>query len=315
MISKGPAIIASKAAARLSELSLIRPVRGLPNSRMASTTRVPPAPWRTAFLEQISQVASPELVLSTLEPAASSAPTSHLPRARYCIYRGLWASLPPNDRNPAQHNPPAYTSDLPTITTDARMEKVAHLFDSALGQSTPAKAAPGSQTSGGGGPLEAVYWFKDAGAQWRMKGRGWIVAPDIDGDGPGAKEVKGQLEKYMRPSGGEDAASKSSAEWSWARELTAHFGNVSPGMRGSFRNPNPGAKVQGDPEHGHELGQKVEDLEDKLARDNFRVLIIEPEEAERLDLEDPSKARRWRWTLVGGQDGKEPMWMEEELWP
>ena len=116
----------------------------------------------------------------------------------------------------------------------------------------------------------------------------------------------------MRP--GEEGSA--SGQWSWARELTAHFGNLSPGMRGSFRNPLPGSPVTGDdPGPERQLGQKVADVEDKLAREVFRVVVIEPEEVERLDLEDPSKARRWKWSLTEGEDGKALQWKEEELWP
>jgi len=66
------------------------------------------------------------------------------------------------------------------------------------------------------------------------------------------------------------------------------------------------------------LGQKVDDLHDPVARKNFRVVVIRPEEVEQLDLNDPSRARRWRFTFVGekGQaDGAIGEWKMEELWP
>ena len=59
------------------------------------------------------------------------------------------------------------------------------------------------------------------------------------------------------------------------------------------------------------LGQKVEDLRDEVARANFRVLVIRPEEVERLDLQDPANVTRTRWTAV--RDGE--AWEEVELWP
>ena len=277
---------------------------------MSSTTSAPPAPWRDSFLEHIAKLKTPEFVLSTLHASSASSSVPHLPRARYCIYRGLWASLPPNDRNPAPRNPATYASDLPTITTDARMDKTADLFATSPTHPTTDLATVRG-ASGGGGPLEAVYWIPDAGAQWRVRGAGWIVAPDIDGDGAGAVATRTAVGKYLRPAEGETAAG---AEWSWARELAAHFGNVSPGMRGSFRNPVPGSPVRGEPDREAQLGQKVADLEDARARENFRVLVIVPEEVERLDLEDPAKARRRRWTLRE-EGGKLGDWTEEELWP
>ena len=40
------------------------------------------------------------------------------------------------------------------------------------------------------------------------------------------------------------------------------------------------------------LGQKVTDLHDPIARWNFRVVIIRPDEVERVDISDPATARR-----------------------
>lgn len=53
----------------------------------------------------------------------------------------------------------------------------------------------------------------------------------------------------------------------------------------------------------------MEDLNDPVARKNFRVIVIKPEEVEQLDLSDPAKARRQQYTYVDGE------WKHEELWP
>ncbi len=70
------------------------------------------------------------------------------------------------------------------------------------------------------------------------------------------------------------------------------------------------------------IGQKVNDLYDEVARRNFRVIIIRPDEVEQVDLSDPDKARRWKFTYVGpngghtGQRGEDiEEWKKEELWP
>lgn len=55
------------------------------------------------------------------------------------------------------------------------------------------------------------------------------------------------------------------------------------------------------------------DLHDPIARANFRVVIIKPDEVEQLDLSDPMKARRWKYTFV--VDGDHGSWHTEELWP
>ena len=115
--------------------------------------------------------------------------------------------------------------------------------------------------------------------------------------------------------------------WSWAKEVTAHFGNLSPAMRGSFKNPPPGTPVSIPPSDKRlGLGQKVNDLDDEVARSNFSVVIIKPDEVEQVDLSDPDKARRWKFTYVGpitldghpgdGEDKDgEYYWKREELWP
>jgi len=66
------------------------------------------------------------------------------------------------------------------------------------------------------------------------------------------------------------------------------------------------------------LGQKVNDLNDEIARKNFRVIIIKPDEVEQLDLTNPEKARRWKFTYVGSGESQDDVlgeWTTEELWP
>ena len=84
---------------------------------------------------------------------------------------------------------------------------------------------------------------------------------------------------------------------------------------GSWKNPPPGTPKKGDPDPEHQLGQKVTDLDDPIARENFRVVIIRPDEVEQLDISDPATAMRIKYTFVeGGRDSK-GQWTTEELWP
>ena len=79
--------------------------------------------------------------------------------------------------------------------------------------------------------MEAAFWIKDTGTQWRIKGEAFVVGRDIDeGESSGVRTVKSEVGRRMRRTDGEG----SEKDWSWARELTAHFGNCSPGMRGKF---------------------------------------------------------------------------------
>lgn len=59
------------------------------------------------------------------------------------------------------------------------------------------------------------------------------------------------------------------------------------------------------------MGTKVDDLHHKVARKNFRVVVIRPQEVEQTDLSDPEKARRYLYTY--SQDTAE--WKTQELWP
>ncbi|KAF3345607.1 Protein YIP5 [Verticillium dahliae VDG2] len=113
----------------------------------------------------------------------------------------------------------------------------------------------------------------------------------------------------------------------FSREVTAHFGNLSPVMRGTFRNPPSGTPVAaGPPAEGEGLGQVVTDLEDEVARANFRVVVVVPDEVDRVDLSDPKRGRRWLYRRVGGGNDdaggdtvpgaiREGDWEKVEVWP
>lgn len=279
-------------------------------STMTSSTASAAAPWRATFLAHVDEMDAPNFILSTLHPipprpGPSDDRASQLqftPRARTVVYRGMWASLPANPKNTADRNPDVYESDMVTITTDARMEKVPELFGSAGTATSAAQSRPA-------GLVEAVFWMPKPMAQWRIRGHAVVVGPDIEDDG--GEPARGALTARMRGKTGD--ATTASSQWSWDRELTAHFGNLSPGMRGTFRNPPSGTRRDEKPGDEPKLGQKVDDLEDEIARLNFRVVAIIPEEVDQLDLSDPEDGRRWNYKYVGEESGGP--WITTELWP
>lgn len=151
----------------------------------------------------------------------------------------MWAEVPPNKHYEGPKNPRVYESELPTFTSDVRMEKVGQLFGSSAGHATKDEQTKGS---GGGGPVEAVFWVNVQGkdeegegegkkvmTQWRIKGEAFVVdGNDIEGtETSGVRTVKSEVGKRMRV-----VDSGKEGEWSWKREVTNHFGNMSPGMRG-----------------------------------------------------------------------------------
>lgn len=248
-----------------------------------------PAPWRDSFLKHVTSMKSPTFVLSTLHPVpADSAPSASLrvlPRARTCIYRGLFGELPKNKHNTAPRNPPTYESDLPTLTTDARMEKAGEVID------TAGKVCAGQ--TGGGGPCEAVFWVEEFQTQWRVRGTAWVLGPDVESEE--GKVTRDVLQERMRAT----QCASVHEPWSWGTEVTAHFGNLSPGMRGTFRGPPPGQPIAVPLEKGQELGQEVESLDDEEARKNFRVMVIVPDEVDQVDWSNQKKPQRWLYTYRG----------------
>ncbi|KAK3338408.1 hypothetical protein B0H65DRAFT_321965 [Neurospora tetraspora] len=310
-----------------------------PHNRQPSPST--PPPWLSPFLSHLTSLppSSRSFTLSTLHPlpptfSSTSTPTPFsstvpvLPRARTCIYRGLWAQLPASDKNPAELNPSVYESDLLTFTTDARMEKSAEIVDTA-----PAKEIEeGGGMTGGGGPVEAVFWIesvkdheypsnkkeKKVMTQWRIRGSAWLLGPDADSEG--AAKIREVLRQRMRRVPGKQKEDEEG--WSWSREVTAHFGNLSPVMRGTFKGPPPGQPVAFPPGKGEELGQEVEDLQDAVARKNFRVVVIVPTEVDQVDLSDARRPRRWLYLWRGNSyQSKEAggevegEWEKVEVWP
>ncbi|KUI62698.1 hypothetical protein VP1G_09813 [Cytospora mali] len=291
---------------------------------MASSTTTAAAPWRAQFLDHISKMDQPSFTFTSLHAVNNAS----VPRARTCVFRGLWASLPENPKNTAPRNPDIYTSDCLTLTTDARMDKVPEIF--ASGEAT----GRGISSSGGGGAVEAMFWAAKAGVQWRVRGRAWVLSPsDVeDGNSAGAKAAREALAGRMRRTDGAGAGAGAAGErgvgmdgeWSWEREIVGHFGNLSPGMRGSFKNPPPGSPRANAPGPGEGLGQKVGDelLEDEVARRNFRVVVVVPDEVDVCDLSDLADQRRWLYTFVGSETkatkpGGEVIdgWEKVEVWP
>ncbi|KAI5849241.1 pyridoxamine 5'-phosphate oxidase-domain-containing protein [Tricharina praecox] len=192
----------------------------------------PQAPWAPLLQSHIAHLKPCTFTLATQSTAPS--PTSSLypspippplhqppppsPRCRTLIHRGNLCRLPENTHNPLlHHNARVWDSDLPTFTTDARTSKV-------LGGDTT-----------GGQEVEACFWVAETQNQWRIRGRCFLLSEE-EAVPPG--EVTDRLRK--REQGGGEG------EFSWRKEVQAHFGNLAPAMRGSFANPPPGAPLGSD---------------------------------------------------------------------
>ncbi|KAI0175951.1 pyridoxamine 5'-phosphate oxidase-domain-containing protein [Hypoxylon sp. FL1284] len=311
-----PTTVSSKLAAHLAHSR----ARMATTSEVAAAAGAAAAPWRELFLEHVGKMASPEFTLSTVRSISEPPGPLYSARARTCIFRGLFAALPVNPKNPAPLNPEgAYESDFLTFTTDRRMDKMAELLGA-----DPEKEDERRRTRRGA-PVEAMFWVRETSTQWRVRGRCYVLGPDLDAPDAGAAKVVEELRLGMRKEKKQQSTGSSDEEeWSFSREVTAHFGNLSPLMRGSFRNPPPGAPVAVPVEDGRlALGQRVEDVHDEAARANFRVVVVAPTEVDRADLSDPQRGRRWVYTLRddGGTEPSVPGgvvldgWEKVEVWP
>ncbi|OJD16796.1 hypothetical protein AJ78_03086 [Emergomyces pasteurianus Ep9510] len=291
-----------------------RHVRLLPSSK---------APWRPLFQSHISKLTPPEFSLATVYKDSSGAV---YPRVRTCIFRGFWTELDlretarkqllEDDRGREENgvNPNVYESDLLTFTTDVRMDKIAQI-------SSSSEETYCGNDAGAGGPVEAVFWIRDVMTQWRIKGRAFIIG----GDNRGAGESRSRENIWQWVRRRENSADENVKRWSLEKEITAIFANLSPMMRGSFKNPPPGTPRSEPPTNRSlQLGQRVDDIYDPLARANFRVVVIVPEEVESVDFTSPDDSKRMRWTLtktdenvmnVNSGEYCQRIWEVVEVWP
>lgn len=171
--------------------------------------------------------------------------------------------------------------------------------------------------------MEAVFWVDEEGVktQWRVRGHAWVLKRGDGETGEGVERVREVLKGRMRKREGEGKGEEE-GDWSFEREVTAHFGNLSPLMRGSFRAPAPGTPVAYHTDKGAGLGQRLDDLEDEVARANFRVVVIVPDEVDQVDLSDELRPRRWLY-VYRGVDGESKLpggevigeWEKVEVWP
>ncbi|PWW76562.1 hypothetical protein C7212DRAFT_319857 [Tuber magnatum] len=190
------------------------------------------------------------------------------------IYRGLLASLPPNAQNPlSNHNPPLYTSHLPTFTTDSRMTKTSELLST---------LKPGESTGTSVGDyVEAMFWFESTQNQWRMRGRTYLLAEEDVDETPAITDV---LERHLVSRNTGTLSEGEKEKWTWKKEVQMHFANLTPALRGSFANPPPGTPVSLGDNGGAIKGVKIqneevmsEDGTVAVARRNFRVGVVVPE--------------------------------------
>lgn len=194
-------------------------------SRSQMATLVPGAapsraPWRDLLTSHLNKTPSYDFTIATVAHDAQNRP---VPRVRTCGCRGFFPELelhPSGQEDMWQQvdeggNPAVVESDMLVFTTDVRMEKL-------------------SQLESSGRAIEAVFWFKDLMAQWRVRGRAFAIG---DPRGEQAERVaRSEIQKGLRVKHGDDHGDDGSGlgKWSWDKAVTKYFANHSPVMRGKL---------------------------------------------------------------------------------
>ncbi|KAF3938092.1 hypothetical protein ABW19_dt0206055 [Dactylella cylindrospora] len=272
------------------------------------------APWKQSFISHLQSLSMQTFSLATISTSPTGITSPHV---RTLIFRGFYAELPKNSHNPVAGNA-GWSSTLLTYTTDKRMGKFKDLGGV---EGIPSSSATPSPSSTGN--VEACFWIPSpenpmTGKQWRIRGRCVVLPRDLDDANAGTKDTKRWLAERLKKESGGDGEG-----FNFGKEFKAHFGNLSPLLRGSFRNPLPGApKELGN--QGLQSSRPIGDdnLNEAVALANFRVVVIEPTRVEFLNLEGPE---RKLWVPVGGDVEKDENlekfgkidgeWREIDLWP
>lgn len=179
---------------------------------MGAISEIPAAPWKSLFLDHTSKLDDPYMSVATVgfDPA-TGAP---VPRVRTCGFRGFVGGLKLHHsaekqlKDEGEMNPQIYESDMLAFTTDVRMEKVEQLNET-------------------GDAIEVMFWVKEVMAQWRLRGKAFIIGDEESK--PNEQAARSHVEKGLRRKSSDDTESK---DWSWDKEVTAYFANHSPAMRG-----------------------------------------------------------------------------------
>ncbi|KAJ5946824.1 hypothetical protein N7454_003663 [Penicillium verhagenii] len=255
------------------------------------------APWRDALASNLEQTPGYEFTLGTVDYDSNG---RAVPRVRTCGCRGFFPELklhPSGQEDMKQQvedggNPHIYESDMLTFTTDTRMEKLPQIDSS-------------------GNAVEAIFWLQDLMTQWRVKGRAFAIGSPSGEEHEGEKISRAEINHGLRT---KENSSGDVKKWTWEKAVTEYFANHSPMMRVHLRGSLDPSCLVIPP---LQLGQKVTDLHDTVSRANFRVVVIVPDEVERLDLSDMNDVRREKWTFIAdlGEGESKGSWEQMELWP
>lgn len=223
----------------------------------------PEAPWKRLFTDHVkSEGGYPaDFCLATIDDG--------IPRARILSQQGF-ISLPVlGSRNMhaemhAERESVRTSSDCPTFATAASSNKVAHIITSNRIDQAPYTYVG---HSGGGGPVEGVWWFKKSRTQWRLLGNCYLLASH-DSNTNLSDDSRHLRAAIARASRLPYNAYLQCEDLSWESVIQDHYAGL----------PGP--------------------MQKKYALHDTRVGVIIPYEVELLDLNDMSTRPRWLWKKV-----------------
>jgi len=214
------------------------------------------APWKVTFAKHAEREGRYpiDFCLATND--------SGIPRARYLLHHGflsLQIAGQCGDENLRDGDKPRVYSDCPTFATAAGSKKASHIYRSA-GQDTQ------EQRSGGGGPVEAVWWFKSSKSQWRILGNCWLLAWHDVEDKASYGAFKETISRTLYSTGSDGFQLD---ELGWQDEIRGHYGRL--------------------PHH----------MTKSVALEDTRLGVIVPSEVELMELSDPMESKKWSWKASG----------------
>lgn len=89
-----------------------------------------------------------------------------------------------------------------------------------VGQIQPSESDTGNE-------VEMVFWLKDVGSQWRIKGVAFVIGDSNGGSAEDRAREEIQRGLRVRSDDGRE-------DWTWERQVTIYFANHTPVLRGLF---------------------------------------------------------------------------------
>lgn len=207
------------------------------------------------------------------------------PKVRTCAYRGFLF----NDKK----------TNILTFTTDIRMEKFQHLSKNPK--------------------FEACFWFPDSNEQFRLSGNAKVLTHER------ISSINSEIGEYPLISPQLVKSNKSSLDLSqlqhqdystfekpstceWESELNSKWEALSGNLKSSFRNPEPGSKIDSEKQKLLDsISRGVDGSHEEDGQKNFSLVLLLVDKVDYVNLNNPSRCIYERYD--------DDQWTEDEVCP